>query len=531
MIVTVWGRIALLWSEPSRWLTHWGWEHQAYYLLFPELVLLLGVFIILVLFLIYGPKYYNAYTWIGIVSMFLNFLLTLHLMYMTSRFFSYGLGLWWGQLETIDPYALFFKQIFDWGDICLFLTLFRYPLMTKFKTEFLVMYITATIAFDLMVGSSDLLAIYVMTEFGSIFLYLLAAYYKDNLKSLEGGLKIFLSGAVASAAMLFGISYIYGIVGSTNIYDIKYKMLTINPNHPLLIFSMIMILVGVGFKVGVAPFHMWMPDAFEGAPTVHAAFISVFPKLAGFAILMRIYLVAFLPVAKVWLPLFVVIALLTLFVGNIMALTQTSFKRLMGYSGVAQMGYIIIAVICAGLSGSNDATQSWGFYAAMYYMLIYLLMNLGAFIVGMLNEVSGGDDNLDTLNGLHRRSPFLAFFMTICLLGLTGIPPTAGFIAKFLVFYSMAEHILQFPVMFVLLLLTLVNTIIAVFYYVGIIKRMYLLKPIREELARPFVPIFFQRVAVVFPALAVLVLGFLFVDAPIEYVKGAWFMTFFTTVG
>lgn len=528
-LVTVWGRFQILWAEPSRQLTHWGWENQAYYLLFPEISLLIGIFIILIIDLLFGRKVYHLVIWIAIGSLLTNFLMTLHLMYMTSRYFSYGLGLWWGQLETIDPYALFFKQLLDWGDIFLLLVLFRYPLLKLFRAEFIVLLLTATIAFDLMVGSSDLLAIYVMTEFGSIILYLMSAFYMGNIKSLEGGLKYFLTGATASAVMLFGISLIYGVVGSTNIYDIKLRMLQIIPEHPILIFSMVLILIGVGYKIGVAPFHMWTPDAFEGAPTPAAAFISVFPKMAGFAVLMRIYLVAFIPVAQVWLPLFVLIAILTLFVGNIMALTQTSFKRLMAYSGIAQMGYVLIGVICAGLAGSNDATQSWGFWAAMYYLLIYMFMNLGAFIVAMLNEVSGGDDHLDSFNGFSLRSPFLAFFMAVCLLSLTGIPPTAGFIAKFLVFFSMTPFLANYPIMLVLLILTLVNAIIAVYYYMGIIKRMYLYKPIREELGRPFVPIFFQRLAILIPALATLILGFLYVDAPIEYVQGAWFMTYFTT--
>ncbi|MCD6119092.1 NADH-quinone oxidoreductase subunit N [bacterium] len=529
-LTTVWGRLQILWSEPARQLTHWGWEHQAYYLLFPEISLLVGVAVILLVDVFLGRKAFNIIIWIAIVALFSNFLMTLHLMYMTSRFFSYGLGLWWGQLETIDPYALFFKQLMDWGDILLLLVLFRYPLIKRFRSEFIILILSATIAFDLMVGSSDLLAIYVMTEFGSIMLYLLAAFHKDKLKSLEGGLKYFITGAASSAAMLFGISYIYGIVGSTNIYEIKIRMMSIYPDHPLVLFAMVLIIVGVGYKIGVAPFHLWAPDAYEGAPTPATAFISVFPKMAGFAVLMRIYLVAFAPVAQVWLPLFVIMAILTMFVGNIMALTQTSFKRLMAYSGIAQMGYVLIGVICAGLAGPNEAATSNGFWAAMYYLLIYMFMNLGAFIIGMMNEVSGGSDHLDTFNGFHQRSPFLSFFMTICLLALTGIPPTAGFIAKFVIFVSAVDYITRYPAMFLLVLMAIINTVIAVYYYVGIIKRIYLLKPLRTELARPFTPIFFQRVAVLVPALASLVLGIFYIDAPMNYVKGAWFMTYYTTI-
>jgi NADH-quinone oxidoreductase subunit N len=530
LLTTVWGRLQVLWQEPSRQLTHWGWENQAYYLLFPEIALLVGIAIILLIDIFFGRKAYNLLIWIAIAANFANFLLTIHLMYMTSRFFSYGLGLWWGQLETVDPYALFFKQLMDWGDILLLMALFKYPLINKFRAEYIALFLTATIAFDLMVGSSDLIAIYVMTEFGSILLYILVSYTKNNVKSLEGGLKYFLTGAASSAFLLYGISYIYGIVGSTNIYEIKQRMLTINQDLPLLLFSMILIAIGVGYKIGVAPFHMWSPDAFEGAPMPSACFISIFPKMAGFAVLMRIYLVAFAPVAKVWMPIFLIMAVLTLFVGNIMALTQTSFKRLMAYSGVAQMGYVLIGVICAGLAGPNRSSSTEGFYAAMYYLFMYMFMNLGVFMVGILNEVSGGSDHLDTFNGFHQRSPFLAFFMTICLLSLTGIPPTAGFIAKFYIFLSAVSYIASYPAMLFLVLMAVINAIIAVYYYVGIIKRMYLEKPLREELAKPFTPIFFQRIAILVPALASLVLGFLYVDAPMNYVQGAWFMTYYTNV-
>jgi len=531
LLSTVWGRIVYIATQPLQSYMEWAWQHPAYYLLFPEFFLALAILLILVVWVFSRRENLNVVIWLAIVGVLSNFAMTVHLMFATSRYFTYGLGTFWGGMETIDPFAIFFKQLMDWGDVFLFFMLLGYGLLKKHRVEFIILMLMATVAFDLMVGSSDLLAIYVMTEFASILLYILAAYYKESLRSLEAGLKLFITGVVSSAAMLFGIAIVYGITGSTNLYELKLflELHTLRSGHPMVVLAFVMIIVGIGYKIGVAPFHLWIPDTYEGAPTPVTAFISVFPKVAGFAVFMRIFLLGFEPASDAWMPLVAVIAVLTLFVGNVMALRQTSFKRLLGYSGVAQMGFILLAIIAA--TYHQDPTANVGFWSALYYMMMYLFFNLGAFLVAMLNEVSGGSDELASYNGFYRRSPWLAAFMTIFLLALTGIPPTVGFVAKFFVFVSLvmvsgAQDLL--PI--VLVVIAAVNVVIAAFYYLGIIMRIYFAEPATREQATPYTPFLMQRLAVLIPALAVLLLGFIFVAAPFDYVRGAYFLTYWVPV-
>ncbi len=528
LLTTIWGRVVYIFSQPIQGFNQWAFDHPAYYLLFPELFLVLAILLIIAVWVFSRKENLNLVIWLAIGGALSNFLMTLHMMQFTSRYFTYGLGTFWGGLETIDPFALFFKQLMDWGDIFLFLVLMGYGLIRKYRVEFIVLMLMATVAFDLMVGSSDLLAIYVMTEFASIMLYIMAAYYKDDIRSLEGGLKIFIYGVVSSAVLLFGIALIYGICGSTNLYDLKsfLEVKGLVTGHPMVVLAFTMILVGIGYKIGVAPFHMWIPDTYEGAPTPVAAFLSVFPKIAGFAVFMRLFMLGFIPVSDAWVPMVAFVAVLTMFWGNIMALRQRSFKRLLAYSGIAQMGYVLLALIAA--TSAFQPTENIGFYSALYYLMVYFMMNLGAFLIAMLNEISGGSDALDSYNGFFRRSPFLALFMTVFLLALTGIPPTMGFIAKFLVFASLILFLN--PLNLALVIVGAVNAVIAAYYYFDVIRRMYLLKPSTVEQQTYFEPFLFQRLAVLIPFIFVFFLGFTFVGAPYDYVRGAYFLTFYVTM-
>ncbi len=530
LLSTIWGRLVYIGTQPTQNFSQWAFEHPAYYLLFPEFFLALAILAIVVVWVFSRHENFNVVIWLGIIGSASNFAMTVHLMQNTSRYFSYGLGTFWGGLETIDPFAIFFKQLMDWGDIFLFLILMGYGVMKKYRVEFIIFTLMATVAFDLMVGSSDLLAIYVMTEFASILLYVMAAWYKDELRSLEAGLKLFITGVVSSAALLFGIAIIYGLTGSTNLYDLKlFLELGIRTYHPMVVLAFVLIIVGIGYKVGVAPFHLWIPDTYEGAPTPVTAFISVFPKLAGFAVFMRLFLLGFSPVKDAWVPLVATMAIVTLFLGNVMALRQTSFKRLMAYSGIAQMGYVLMGIV--GATYYFEPTNNPAFYATLYYLLFYLFANLGAFFVAMLNEISGGSDELISYNGFWRRSPWLSFFMTVFLLALTGIPPTIGFIAKFLIFLSLFLIYSPGgdPLPLILVLVGAINAVIGAFYYVGIIRRIYLEVPATRAQGTLFTPFFFQRFAVMVPALGILILGIFFVDVPYRYVADAWFLTYFVS--
>lgn len=530
VLITIWGRLEYIVTQPLQNFSEWAFTHPAYYLLFPELYLALAILGIVIVWVFSREENLNVVLWLGILGCLTNFATTLHLMYNTSRYFSYGLGTFWGGLETIDPFALFFKQVMDWGDVFLFFILMGYGLVKKYRTEFVLFTLMATIAFDLMVGSSDLLAIYVMTEFGSILLYVMAAWYKNDLRSLEAGLKLFVTGVVSSASMLFGIAIVYGLTGSTNLYDLKlFLELGVKVQHPMVVLAFVMIIVGIGYKLGVAPFHLWLPDTYEGAPTPVTAFLSAFPKMASFAVFMRLFLLGFYPVKEAWIPLVVTIAVITLFVGNIMALRQTSFKRLMAYSGIAQMGYVLLGIIAA--TYLMEPTANLAFYATLYYLLFYFFANLGAFYVAMLNEISGGSDDLASYNGFWRRSPWLAAFMTIFLLALTGIPPTMGFVGKFLIFTSLIfVYSPGNPLPLFLAIIAAINAVIAAFYYLGVIRRIYLLPPSTPEQGKLFIPFLFQRISVMAPAVFVLGLGFIFVQGPYDYARGAWFLTYWVTI-
>lgn len=536
-----WSRLDYLWQQPVIYLDYWSWNNQPYYLFLPEIFLAVAAVMVLLLDLIYGRKYFFAYVWIIIAGLMANFAMTIHLMYTTSRYFGYGLGTWWGGIETIDPYAIFFKQLLDWGDFTLLMILFAYGKHRENRTEFLVLFAIATIAFDLMVGSSDLMAIFVMTEFSSITLYILICTYRRNARSLEAALKFFLTGALSTTILLFGMALVYGYTGKTNLFDMKALLYNVRDFHPMVVASMILIIVGLAYKIGIAPFHQYVPDTYEGSPTVVTAFLAIFPKIAGFAVMMRIFLVGFIYLREIWQPFVLIMALYSILIGNVMCIKQTSFKRFMAWSGINHIGWIMLGLVSAGLFDPNQVEVSLGLMASVYYMLAYTFMTLGVFLVQMLNEVSGGDDRLETLNGLARRNVFLAGAITVCTMGLMGLPPTTGFWAKLFIIESylarfdsggmlfdaffgqgsaIGQVLYQVSIVFIFVMLA-----IPLYYYTyHIIRRVWVLEPIHPELAKPYLPIVFQRAGVLVSAGITLLLGIKFTDSLYNYVVGSWFL-------
>jgi NADH-quinone oxidoreductase subunit N len=518
----IWGRITYLIGLPIQAFGEWAWRDTAFYLLSPEIFLLVGIMVIALVEIFSKRNNFIFASWIAVFAMLGNFMMTIHMMYYTSRYYTYGLGMWWGGLETLDPYAIFFKQLMDWGDIILFLAMMGYSPLKKYRVEFIILVLTGTIAFDLMVGSSDLLAIYVMTEFGGICGYILASYYKKDLRSLEAGLKYFITGATSSTALLFALSIFYGALGTTNLYEIQVQLQQGGAINPPVIFSIVLMLVALGYKIGLAPFHLWVADVYEGAPTPVAAFIAIFPKVAGYAVLLRILFVALNAFEHVWVPVMIAMAILSMTFGNVQAMRQTSFKRMMAFSGVGHMGYIMIGVIAASFASSEE-TKQLGFYAAMYYMLIYFFMNLGIFIAAMAIETHGGSDHLDSYNGLIRRNPFMAVLITILLLSLIGLPPTCGFWAKFMLFQSVTIYFGTVPWNLVMVIFAVITTVVSAYYYMKLAYRMWVLPPPLEA-KKKFEPILFMRLAIAIPTLLIFVLGIVFVNVPFDYVQGAWFL-------
>lgn len=345
------------------------------------------------------------------------------------------------------------------------------------RGEFYPLLLLTTSGMMFMASANDLTVVFIALELLSIPLYILAAFRYPDLKSEESGMKYFILGAFASAFFVYGAALVYGATGTTNLPAIFQSVSAMagGESQPsfLLLVGAGLILVGLGFKVAVVPFHMWTPDVYEGAPTPVTAFMSVGAKTGGFAALLRIMVVA-LPAfvlregqtQAAWQQTFWIIAALTLILGNVVAIAQTNIKRMLAYSSIAHAGYILMAVAAAGTQGvANAATQ-----AALLYLMAYMFTNLGAFGIALAVEKNDGTGtNIDDFVGLAKSRPLLALMMAVFMLSLTGIPLTAGFIGKWFVFRATIDAGL-IP----LAIIGVLTTIISAFFYIRIIVNMYL---------------------------------------------------------
>lgn len=335
----------------------------------------------------------------------------------------------------------------------------------RFRGEFYALVLLAGLSVMLAAGAFNLVMIYLSIEFLSITSYLLTGYLRDDARSTEGALKYFIYGAGASAVMLYGFSLLYGATGTTDLAAIASALRTGSVTVQWLVIpAIIMALAGLGFKIALVPFHQWSPDAYEGAPTPVTAFLSVGPKAAGFAVLMRFLLTALPEFVVSWSALLAGVAIVTMSVGNLIALWQTNVKRLLAYSSIAQAGYMLI-----GLAALAPQTESWtnGLNGLLLYLFAYLFTNLGAFAVVIAVENRSGSANLPDFNGLMRRSPFLALAMLVFLLSLIGIPPTGGFMGKLFVFGAAVQR-----QMVLLAVVGVLNSVISVYYYYKIMGPM-----------------------------------------------------------
>lgn len=343
--------------------------------------------------------------------------------------------------------------------------------------EFYSLLLFSTVGIMFMGAANDLLVIFIALELLSIPLYVMAAMRHQNAKSEESGLKYFILGAFASAFFVYGAAMIYGATGTTNLQEIFAQVSVIvaeeSSSRLFLLLGAGLILVGLGFKVAVVPFHMWTPDVYEGSPTPVTAFMSVGAKAGGFAALLRVMTVA-LPELSIdlegttaaWQSTVSVIAALTMILGNIVAISQTNVKRMLAYSSIAHAGYILMAVAAVGTFGvSADATRG-----ALVYLLAYTFTNLGAFAVVMaLEKDDGSGTDVEDFVGLSRSQPMLAAMMAFFMLSLTGVPTTAGFVGKFLIFGAAVDAGL-----ILLTVIGVLTSVVSAFYYVRIIVNMYL---------------------------------------------------------
>ena len=419
-------------------------------LIIPELFLTTSIMILLMI----GVFYKNSFNLIFKLSMII-LLATFILLFNHSIDTSAKL---FNNSYTIDYFSLFMKVLTLIVCIFVMLSSFDYiKLIGINKIEYPILILSATLGMMIMISSYDLIVFYMGLELQSLSLYVLASFNRDNYRSSEAGLKYFVLGALSSGLLLYGCSLIYGFSGSTNFDLIAQNMDQLNTGS---IFGIVFILVGLAFKVSAVPFHMWAPDVYEGSPTSVTAFFAIVPKVAALTVFIRFLYVPFINVIGQWQMIIIFISLASMILGAVAAIGQTNIKRLMAYSSIGHMGYAL-----AGLAtGSNEGIQG-----TVIYLSIYLLMNLGIFsCIFMMRKKDIFYEDIQDLSGLSKNHPVISFCLLVLLFSLAGIPPLAGFFAKFYVFMAVIK-----VEMYTLAIMGLITTVISAFYYLRIIKIIY----------------------------------------------------------
>jgi NADH-quinone oxidoreductase subunit N len=368
-----------------------------------------------------------------------------------------------GGLLSIDAFAAFFKLLFL-GAAALTLMMSGSYLAVEDTPAgaYCFLVLAATLGMMFMASGVELVTIFIGLETMAVAFYILAGYLKPDARSNEAAVKYFLLGAFSLGILLYGMSLLYGLTGSTNLKEIAPALVAQgDTNRQMLLLAVVLIAAGVGFKIAAVPFHMWAPDVYEGAPTPITAFLSVGSKAASFAMLLRIFVEGLPSMSVDWRLLFEALAILTMTVGNIAALTQTNIKRMLAYSSIAQAGYVLIGVV---------AGTPRGIAATLIYLLVYAFMQLGAFgVIVLLRRRDAVGDELKDFNGLYFRNPLAAFAMLLFMLSLGGIPPTAGFMGKFWLFGAAIEAgYVRLAVIGVL------NSAVSLYYYIRVVVYMWL---------------------------------------------------------
>lgn len=423
-------------------------------LLVPEIFLTLWLCIVLIVDFSFPrlPKEQLAYLSVAGLLITLGTLAWLDISQITGALF--------GNMFVLDRMALFFKMFIVGATILVVLASIEYVhRFTFFRGEYYFLVVMSAIGMMFMASANDLLSVFVTLEFSTFGFYVLVAYLREDLASNEAGLKFFILGVFAAALLAYGISLVYGETGQLVFSEMASAKAT-----PGLMIGFLLIFAALGFKIGAVPFHSWIPDTYHGSPTPVTAFLSIAPKGAAIAILLRIFFVALASFKPMWIFLLVGASILSMTYANIVAIAQRNIKRLLAYSGIAQIGNVLIG-LAAGTKMGNDAI--------LFYLLTYLFANIGAFAVVIAVSHAIGSDEIEDYSGLNRRSPFLAFAMLLFLLSLAGVPPLAGFIGKLYIFVSAIKEGL-----YTLITVGLINIVISMYYYLVVVKKMYINEPI-----------------------------------------------------
>lgn len=451
---------------------------ESLHLLKPEIAVSISLAIVLIFDLIFPSKkkILPALAVLGLVATtyFIIEGYTLHTAFRTTSGRSF---------VAADSFASFFKLIVTLAT--LFIIAFS-VLSKELKScedrlgEYYTLIFGMVLGMFFMINSNDLLLIYLSVELVSLSSYVLAGFMKTSRQSTEASLKYIIYGGVASGIMLFGISLLYGLTGSTNIIEINQILHIGSSSYILTLLSIIFIITGIGYKISGVPFHFWTPDVYQGAPTTITAYLSVASKAAGFALLLRFIFTGFtiagetnihwliLPVFE-WKEALIIFSILTMTVGNFAALWQDDLKRMLAYSSIAHAGYMLAAVA---------ALSDQGMFAVMIYFAAYLFMNLGAFFVVILISNKIGSEDIDDYDGLGKVYPLYGVIFGLFLISLTGLPPTVGFIGKLYMFIALVDSSL-----YMLAFIAVLNSVVSLYYYVRVLKHMFFNQP-RVEFIR-----------------------------------------------
>ncbi len=365
-----------------------------------------------------------------------------------------------------DNLSIIFRAIIALSTVATILMSVRYVEQTGTAlSEFIAILLTATLGAMFLSAANELVMIFISLEMLSISSYLMTGYMKRDPRSNEAALKYLLIGASSSAIFLYGLSLLYGLSGGeTQLEAIAAQVSNLSRDQPLgLDIALIFVVAGIAFKISAVPFHQWTPDVYEGSPTPVVAFLSVGSKAAGFALAIRLLVTAFAFITDEWKVIFTALAILSMVLGNVVALAQTSMKRMLAYSSIGQAGFVMI-----GLTAGTDA----GYSSMIFYLLIYLFMNLGAFTCIILFTLRTGSDQISDYAGLYQKDPLLTLGLSICLLSLGGIPPLAGFFGKIYLFWVGWQAGL-----YTLVLLGLLTSVVSIYYYIRVVKMMVVKEP------------------------------------------------------
>ncbi len=465
-------------------------------LLMPELVIALTLLIVLV-FDLFDSISKTVLGWMTIVGAAIALWVSIQ-MHLAGT-----VGTQFYEMFKVDNFSLFFNIIFLVSTILVTLISMSYlDRGDRKQGPYYLLILLATLGMMLMAAGNELIIVFLGLELMSLSLYVLAGYFRENPASSEAGMKYLLLGAFASAFFLYGIALIYGATGTTSVPKIAQAIIA-EDKSPLLLAGMFLLVVGFGFKVAIVPFHQWAPDVYEGAPTTIAAFISAGPKAAGFAAFLRIFMEALPNLQGEWSGVLILLAMLTMTVGNVIAIAQTNIKRMLAYSSIAHAGYVLIGLAAAGAAAGNEAARDEGISSAILYLLIYCVMNIGAFGAVILARTEDGESlMISDYAGLGTRKPLLAMFMSVMLLSLAGFPPTAGFIGKFYIFKSAIGSEL-----YLLVIVGAINTAISAFYYLRVVVTMYMREPEEELEFSPYASTLV--IGLIIAAVGVLLIGIL----------------------